>query len=202
MTVLIFLEGGAAKSKDLKSRCHEGFAKLLEKSGYQRPTFPKLRACGSRSDVFKAFQAASRDRAADFVAMWIDSEDPLEDLVNTWRHLNKRDGWVRPPGATEEQVLFMTTCMETIICADRKTLRTFYGAKLRESALPPVEALERRDRHDVQEKLERATRECSNAYAKGKRSFEVLGELDPATLRKRLPSFNRIRQILDTKLKS
>ena len=37
--------------------------------------------------------------------------------------------------------------------------------------------MENRDRHDVQEKLVQATRNCTNFYAKGKRSFEVLAKL-------------------------
>ena len=41
---------------------------------------------------------------------------------------------------------------------------------------------------------------CSNAYAKGKRSFEVLGEFDPEVLKPHLPSFDRMLRILDTSL--
>ena len=41
---------------------------------------------------------------------------------------------------------------------------------------------------------------CSNAYAKGKRFFEVLGKLDPATLAQHLPSFVRLQRILRSKL--
>ena len=51
--------------------------------------------------------------------------------------------------------------------------------------------MENRDRHDVQDKLVQATRNCTNFYAKGKRSFEVLTKLTPATLVKHLPSFGR-----------
>jgi hypothetical protein len=39
----------------------------------------------------------------------------------------------------------------------------------------------------VQESLAKATKKCANAYAKGKRSFEVLGELDPKVLESHLP---------------
>src|SRR5438552_3705655 len=46
------------------------------------------------------------------------------------------------------------------------------------------------------------TPKCSNAYTKGKRSFEVLGQLDPATLSTYLPSLVRVRRILDASLKS
>ncbi len=84
--------------------------------------------------------------------------------------------------------------------ADRAALKQHYGAQLQESALPPVSDLEDRHRSDVQDKLSHATRNCSNSYEKGKRSFEVLAKLNPETSQKHLPSFARTRRILDTVL--
>lgn len=66
--------------------------------------------------------------------------------------------------------------------------------------MPPLTDLEERRRDDVQNRLVHATRNCSNAYAKGKRSFEVLEKLDPTTLAQQLPSFARVRRILNDKL--
>lgn len=94
----------------------------------------------------------------------------------------------------------MTTCMETWIAADRETLKTHYGNKLQESALPALENLENQSRHDIQEKIIHATSNCSNAYKKGKYSFEILGNLSPEELKKHLPSFVRTLNILDAKL--
>ena len=131
--------------------------------------------------------------------MLIDSEDPVSDPERTWQHLKSRDGWDKPDGASDEQVLFMTTCMETWIVADRITLKACYGHKLQENALPPLESLENRSRNEVHEKLVHATRNCSNAYRKGKRSFEVLELLSPDTL-KSLPSFARAFRILADRL--
>ncbi len=94
----------------------------------------------------------------------------------------------------------MTTCMETGIVADRKTLAEHYGSRLQQSALPALDVLETRPRQVVQQKLAHATRKCSTAYAKGKRSFELLGKLSPAELKKRLPSFRRVARILGNEL--
>src|SRR5208282_6871148 len=116
------------------------------------------------------------------------------------KHLQDRDHWSRPNGATEEQVLLMTTCMETWIVADRATLAGHYGSDLQESALPALHNLEGRTRDIIHNALAQATRNCSNAYIKGKRSFEVLGRLDPETLSKHLPSFVRVCRILDASL--
>jgi hypothetical protein len=195
----IYLEGGG-DSKELHIRCREGFRKLLENCGFQG-RLPRLTACGGRNATFDDFQTghATKDEA-DYVAMLIDSEEPLDDLEAAWQHLNRRDGWDTPAGAADEQVLFMTTCMETWIAADRKTLEDHYGSKLQESALPALHAMESRPRQEVQQKLAHATRNCGNAYAKGKRSFEVLGKLSPTELKKHLPSFGRVVRILEEKL--
>ena len=87
-----------------------------------------------------------------------------------------------------------------MIVADRTTLVEHYGADLQTSALPALHNLEGRARDTIQNALTHATRNCSNAYSKGKRSFDVLGQVDPATLSQYLPSFARIRRILDATL--
>jgi len=191
----IYLEGGG-DSRELQIRCRAGFRKLLERCGYSG-RMPKLVACGGRGAAFDAFKIA---RKGDFVALWIDSEDPVRDIEATWEHLQARDRWERPNGATDEQVLLMITCMETWIVADRVTLTEHYGAELQKSALPALKNLEGRARDAMQNALTHATRSCSNAYKKGRRSFEVLGQLDPTTLIKYLPSFVRVRRILDASL--
>jgi hypothetical protein len=71
---------------------------------------------------------------------------------------------------------------------------------LQDSALPPLNSLEARPRHGVQDKLMHATRNCANPYAKGKRSFEVLGKLNTNVLASYLPSFVRVRRILSARL--
>ena len=199
MTGIIYVEGGG-DSRELHSRCREGFRKLLERCGYVG-RMPRLFACGGRDGAFDDFKTAFANAAKnDFVALWIDSEDPIVDLVAAWAHLRTRDQWEKPDGATDEQVLFMTTCMETWIVADRATLVEHDGAKLQESALPSLVDLETRARGTVQNALISATRKCGNAYSKGRRSFEVLAKLDPAALSGNLPSFVRVRRILDASL--
>lgn len=199
MRSTIYLEGGG-DSRDLQIRCREGFRRLLERCSYAG-RLPKLVACGGRGAAFDAFKTAlASAREDDFVGLWIDSEDPMADIEATWEHLQARDQWDKPNGATNEQVLLMTTCMETWIIADRTTLTEHYGTGLQESALPPLHNLEGRPRDAIQNALTHATRKCSNTYTKGKRSFEVLGQLEPGTLSKHLPSFVRVRRVLDASL--
>jgi len=187
-------------SKDVNIRCREGFRKLLEKCGFTG-RMPRLVACGGRIAAFDGFRIAHRTNAAgNFTGLWIDSEEPLLDLEATWRHLQERDQWIRPASAVDEQVLFMTTCMETWFVADRAALQAYFKNTLQVSALPPLDDLENRSRQDVQQRLGHATRNCSNAYAKGTKSYEILGKLSPAVLEQHLPSFLRIRRILKARL--
>ena len=193
----IYLEGGG-DSTQLKSRCREGFSKLLAKCGFAG-RMPKLVACGGRGAAFDRFESAP-ETAGEYVAMLIDSEEPMADVEAAWAHLKARDGWDRPLGASESQALLMTTCMETWIIVDRAALARHCGRKLRTSALAPLLNVESRARHDVQAAFENATANCSNSYAKGKRSYQVLDELDPAALKPHLPSFVRMLRILDQHL--
>lgn len=199
MKAHLYIEGGGPSKWD-KIGCREGFRKLLQKAGFSdRP--PALTACGGREAAFDRFKTAHKTAKGAYVAMLVDSEDPIANVEKTWEHLKTRpdDNWDRPIGASDDQVLLMTTCMESWIVADRATLKGHYGQHLQETALPPLHNLENRDRHDVQDKLGHATRNCSNAYAKGKRSFEILGILDPKAL-ENLLSFARMVRILKEKL--
>lgn len=198
MSTRIYIEGGG-DSKQLKVQCRKGFRQLLERCGFSR-RMPRLVACGGRSAAYSDFKTAHESNKAEYVAMLIDSEEPVSNPEETWDHLRNCDRWERPDGADDEQVLFMTTCMETWIVADRDTLRQHYGSSLQESALPSLISLEQGNRQDIQEGLKRATRNCSNAYQKGKRSFEILGKLEPETMESYLPAFQRAKRILNEKL--
>ena len=198
MSTRIYIEGGG-DSKQLKVQCRKGFRQLLERCGFSG-RMPRLVACGGRSEAYSDFKTAHESNKVEYVAMLIDSEEPVSNPEETWDHLRNCDRWERPDGADDEQVLFMTTCMETWIVADRDTLRQHYGSSLQESALPSLISLEQGNRQDIQEGLKRATRNCSNAYQKGKRSFEILGKLEPETMESYLPAFQRAKRILNEKL--
>lgn len=204
--ITIVVEGGARgipNGKDLTTRCREGFSKLLLNCGLEDRSF-KVIPGGSRSQAFSFFKKqliGSKKSPNSFVALLIDSEDPLEDLDAPWEHLRRRPGdqWERPKGCTNEQVFFMATCMETWILSDRDLLKSKFGPKLQLSALPPLVEMEGRNRHTLLGQLERATRNCSEQYSKGKLSFELLGSLSPPSLEMHLPSFVRMQRILREK---
>jgi len=196
----IYIEGGGNDSKELRVRCRQGFSKLLESSGF-KGRMPQLIACGGRDSAYRDFKTANRSDNAEYIAMLVDSEEPVKDPENVWDHLAERDGWVKPDGCNDGQVFLMTTCMETWIAADRESLKGNYGSCLRESALPSLHNIEEKNRHDIQECLRSATSGCTNKYQKNKRSFEVLGRLNPKVLDENLKSFSRMRRILNEELK-
>lgn len=199
MSARIYLEGGGDRPEG-KARCREGFRKLLEKCGLTG-RMPRLVASGSRNTAFGNFNTAhSNASGAEYVALLIDSEDPVSDVEKTWEHLRRSDNWQRPQGARDDQVLLMTVCMETWMVADPSALMGHFGQDLRPERLPPLTNLERRVRGEVQRGLENATRDCATPYTKGPRSYDVLGKLSPDTLESRLPSFDRTRRILNDRL--
>jgi len=203
--VEIFVEGGG-ESKELRIRCREGFRKLIEKCHFQG-RMPKINACGGRGKAFDMFQIAHTNREG-YPILLVDSEDPVlgsdvtPDSSIGWDHLLIRDQWARPIEANNNQAQMMTTCMESWIMADHEALKKFYGSRLHNSALLPVHDLERRLRHDVQERLIHASADCGNGkgYKKGEHSFKLLASLNPDVLGCYLPHFQRFRQTLNENL--
>ena len=197
MSAVVFLEGGG-DTESLRRKCREAFRKLLINCGFSG-RLPQLRACGSRENAFKEFAVAdAHSGRVDYVAMLIDSEAPVADVERTWDHLRRRDRWRKPSDATDDQVLFMVTSMETWIATDHEALRKRFPRDFNGKRLPEPNRIEVRHRNDVLTALKRAT---NNRYSKGATSFELLGSLYPGTLQQ-LPSFRRARRILNEKLGS
>ena len=162
---------------------------------------PRLIACGGRTAAYDSFATAhTRATAADYIGLLIDSEDPVPNIDETWNHLRHRDRWDTPQGAQDDQVLLMTTCMETWIASDHNALSEHFGQNLQVAALPALPNIENRTRQDVLRSLQHATRDCPGRYTKGPKSYEIVGKLDPEAIEPHLPSFGRTRRILRQRL--
>ncbi|MBP7053025.1 MAG: DUF4276 family protein [Phycisphaerae bacterium] len=199
--VRLYIEGGG-DSRSLHIKCREGFRKLLERAGF-KGRMPSTRACGGRNAAYDDFKTALRTAAAgDYPVLLVDSEAPVNQPRSPWQHLQSRDGWEQPAGADDDQAQLMVQCMETWCLADRNALGEFFGSRLRENALPSLDNLEAKAKETVQEALANATRDCGRqrGYEKGRRSFELLGQLDPAELKTHLPHFVRLCQMLESRL--
>jgi len=73
----------------------------------------------------------------------------------------------------------MVQVMETWFLADRELLKSYFGSSFRENHLRKWPVLEEIPKPTIFEALEKATAGCPKRYAKGKISFELLGQLDP-----------------------
>lgn len=195
----IYIEGGG-DSKDLHIQCRKAFRQILENCGF-KGRMPRLVACGSRNSAYKDFRSAvTYSDSDDYIAILVDSEDPVDDIHKPWQHLNKRDGWEQPDGTKDSQAFLMITCMETWIAAERDALRMHYKNGFNENRLPSLDKIEMQPRHKVQKALEDATRNCKNKYSKGRRSFEILEKLSVDVLTENLLGFKRFRDVLEKEL--
>ncbi len=208
MSVKLYVEGGG--DSDLDSKCRRGFQELLKKAGFGG-RLPRVVACGTRLAAFDKFENALRyalRNGDEYPILLVDSEDPVDGADQpdaatdgAWRHLTRRDGWERPRGAQDDQAQLMVTTMETWLVADRPAVIAYFPG-MNENALPPDSELESRRKRDViDDGLRRATQRSSKGrYDKGKHSFDLLGRVAPAELRRRLPHFRRFVDALDSRL--
>ena len=199
MKVKVYVEGGG-DGKDLRTRCRKGFSSFFEKATLAG-RMPKVVACGGRDAAFDKFRTALEARKADeFIVLLVDSEGPLADDAGPWRHLAGRDGWDRPPAATDEHAHLMVQCMEAWFLADRDGLAGYYGRDFNLNTLPRRREIEEVAKDDVFDGLRNATRRCKKGeYGKGRHSFEILEETDPAKVFDASPHAKRLIDTLREK---
>jgi hypothetical protein len=109
-----------------------------------------------------------------------------------WQHLKARDQWEKPSGSSDDQAFLMVQIMETWFLADRASIRRYFGSALREEHLRSWPDLEDVPKADVLGALDRATASCSKPYAKGRVSFDLLGQLNPTLVEAACPNAKRL----------
>ena len=178
MSVKLFVEGGG-NSKVLKSACRRGFSIFIEKAGAKN-RMPRIVASGSRDQAYDQFKTAHVQQN-EVAMLLVDAEGPVSS-AGSWLHLQSRDNWPRPPGASNDQCHLMIQVMESWFLADREALAKFYRQGFRPNALPGNPGdVERIPKKDVEDGLDRATQATAKgSYDKGRHSFEILASLDPA----------------------
>lgn len=192
MSIKIYVEGGG-NSKALKTACRKGFRLFFEKAGLAG-RMPGIVACGGRQNTYERF-SMTLAAANDTPVLLVDAEAPVTEATR-WAHLRAQDAWERPNGATEEQCHLMVQIMESWFLADRRALAAFYGGGFQGGALPGNPHVEHVPKSDVLSGLERATRTTQKgSYSKGSHGFEILADLDPATVEDAAP---HARALLDT----
>ena len=176
VSVKLYVEGGG-DSKMLKTACRRGFSKFIENAGASG-MMPRIVVCGSRENAYESFRAALA--SGDNAILLVDAEEPVTAL-GPWEHLKGRDNWDRPAGATTQQCHLMVQVMESWFLADMAALESYYGQGFRRQALPQTPNIEDVPKPDVNNGLDQATRDTQKGrYNKGKHSFEILENIDPA----------------------
>lgn len=194
MTATLYIEGGG-EGKTLRARFRKGWRVFFDAAGVSSRT--KIIRGAGRQQTFKRFASAvSGPRSGTIPLLLLDSEGAVAAGHSVWQHLLARDGWRKPKGAGEDQAFLMVQVMETWFLADRDALRRCFGERFRDRAIRRWPILEDVPKSTVLEALESATKECRKPYAKGRTSFELLGEVDPACVEAACPHAEELLQRL------
>ena len=193
MSTRVYVEGGG-DNNPLKTRCRQAFRDFFSGAGLEG-RLPRVFACGGRqqaySDFFHALKATPDD---DFVALLVDSEGPVDEGDGPWVHLKERDNWEQPVGTTDDNAHLMVQCMEAWFLADKEALARYFGQGFNPKALPDNQNIEKVAKKKVFDGLKNATRQCQpkGEYGKGRHSFELLSEIDPAKVMVASPHAKRL----------
>jgi hypothetical protein len=180
VSIKLYIEGGG-QSQLLDTLFRQGWTRFFEAAGLGRiRKMPGIVRGQGRKQTLDLFATAvAHPRGGTLPLLLVDSEDPVEEGHSVWQHLEARDGWKQPPGTAEDQAFLMVQVMETWFLADRDLLRRYFGNALRENHLRQWPDLEAVPKPTVFDALEKATAGCRKPYAKGKVSYELLGQLSP-----------------------
>ena len=199
--IRIYIEGGG-DSKNNKTKLREGFSQFLQAlrlSASQNHIGWRLIACGSRNEAYGDFCTALTAHTNALNVLLVDAEEALtaKTLASqnpVWTHLQTRDKWICPAGATERNCFLMVQSMETWIIADRDNLKKFYGIGFNENALPKNQNLESVGKTQIMDALNRATAQTKTKgkYHKTNHGFDLIKGLNPATVRAAAPSCERL----------
>ena len=190
MNVKVYVEGGGDR-QELKTKCRKGFSTFLSKTELAGQ-MPRIIACGGRQKTFDKFcTALAHSTEEDFIVLLVDSEGPV--MRDPWLHLQGRDNWGKPAGATDDNAHLMVQCMEAWFLADKDALVHFFGAGFNRNALPQRGEVEDIPKVELEKGLKAATRQCrKGAYHKGNHSFEILAQLAPEKVTNASPHAGRL----------
>ena len=204
MSVKVYLEGGGSSSdqkgrkggrSEQNSRFREGFSKICQKIGIG---WKNASVCALRQPTDRIRGTSERrSQRARLHLLLVDAEEPVKSQ-GPWQHLKDCDNWNRPKDATDDQCHLMVQVMESWFLADTAALKSYFRQGFQEGALPHNPKIEQVPKEDIERKLKQATRNSSKGeYSKGKHSFEILAELDPAKVRQKSPYAERFLSTLE-----
>ena len=194
VTATLYIEGGGS-TNSLEVRFRKGWKAFFDVAGVGART--KIVRGGSRADTFKLFAAAVGGNRGDTLPLLlVDSEGAVQAAHSPWQHLQARDGWRKPDGASDNQAFLMVQFMETWFLADKDGLRRYFGDGFSERAIRQWPDLEAVPKETVLRALSQATTACRKGYEKGRTSFELLAHIDPSRVKAACPHADALLQRL------
>lgn len=202
MSLTLYVEGGGHRL--LNAELRKGFQSFITAAGIQQR--PAVVASGSRKAAYDDFCIALTEGKR--AMLLVDAEAAMAPAHQQgpatkwqpWAHLHGRDGWSRPPSATDLDCHLMVECMENWFLADPAMLANFFGHGFAANALPAPGGggVERFSKAQTLQALKAATRTCQpkGAYGKGSHSFKLLALLSPRALLPQAPWADRFIQAL------
>lgn len=178
MTVRIYAEG-AGEGELYDTLFRQAWQAFFRKAGLAG-RMPGVVRGKSRERTFDLFRTAVQNpRPGVLPLLLVDSEGEVRPHQRAWDHLRASDGWEKPDGAGDDQAFLVVQVMETWFLADRALLRRYFGDAFRETPIHAWPDLESVPKATVLSALGQATAACRTRYAKGKVSFDLLGDVDP-----------------------
>lgn len=188
--VAIYMEGGGNKGngRAVLRQGMDAFLDPLKQAARDKSTRWKLVCCGSRDEAYRAFQNALRNGDDGIVVLLVDAEGPVEAQPRA--HLHARDGWDLTD-IDGQSVYLMVQTMEAWIVAD--ALRSYYGQRFNQGALPRTDDLERVGKPTLENSLQRATeRTQKGRYKKIAHASDLLKRIDAEQVKARCRHCGRL----------
>jgi len=189
--IAVYMEGGGRDSKEGKARLRQGMSEFIRKVVSQKKPGWKVIACGSRNDARDAFLDANKTSPDTFSVLLVDSEEPVTQPPRAY--LKQRDAWDLAD-SNEHAIHLMIQVMETWVIADCEALATHYGQGfLKKALLPRTKNLESVEKERIYDALKHATAKTQKGeYHMIGHAAALLEKIDPAIVRRRCPSCDRL----------
>ncbi|HEY3295456.1 MAG TPA: DUF4276 family protein [bacterium] len=153
---------------------------------------------GSKDNTVSDFKATLASSETAFVVLVVDSDQDVPAKVNYRQFLQTSNPSWNLPELPDEHYHMMVQVMEAWFLADREALRTHYGQRFRENALPSHSKVEQVPKNDIYHGMEAATRETTKGvYQKRKHSAGILKLLDRNRVCAAAPHCKRLFDVLE-----
>lgn len=180
--VRVYIEGGA-EGRTADKDFRRGWKKFLNElhevaraNGYHSLEIVRGKGRGKTYDSFVNYQTEHRQ---DLCVLLADAETTVPDRAHVWEVVARRegDGWQRPDWATERHLYLMTQFVETWLLTDQDALSDFFKRGFNPNSLPTTN-LEERSKREIEDALERATRNSKKGAYRHGQAHEIIEFVD------------------------